>query len=398
MAVNVYLTFYYKFDAVSLRRMEIPYLILCYGVPMIPALVFVFVKDSNGTRVYGNALLWCWISLEWDIWRIASFYGPVWLVKLGCSTSRIELTRIRVVIIVTFFIYIRAGRTIYERRKQLQGFQSSDLDPLTFNGDLIFPIKTTEVIVTSEPASSANAAMKFEPLTTISALQPRMSSDNRAYSIHVTSNSATSTHSNDDAGFPIQGHADDAEAMPQPISNFSTRPKQQRVARAVNHTRRRNHELNNAAWSYTKCAILFFTAILITWIPSSANRVFSVIHKGEVSVVLGFMSAFVLPLQGFWNAAIYAVTSWSACKNLWHDLHSGRRAPDATELVGGMPPASSQSGQSQHHSDSQMSTEQNRKPNNVFQSASNSRRSKPFDTESAKELSTSRSTSADGRY
>lgn len=318
--------------------------------------------------------------------------------ELACSTSRIELTRIRVVIIVTFFIYIRAGRTIYERRRQLQGFQSSDLDPLTFNGDLIFPIKTTEVIVTSEPASSANDSMKFEPLTTISAILPQMSSDNRAYSIHVTSNSATSTHSNDDAGFPIQGHSYEAKTTQQPISNFSTRPKQQRVARAVNHTRRRNHELNNAAWSYTKCAILFFTAILITWIPSSANRVFSVIHKGEVSVVLGFMSAFVLPLQGFWNAAIYAVTSWSACKKLWHDLHSGRRAPDATELMGGMPPASSQSGQSQHHSDSQTSTEQTRKPNDVFQGSSNSKRSKPFDTESAKELSTSRSTSADGRY
>lgn len=78
MAVNVYLTFYYKFDAVSLRRMEIPYLVLCYGVPMIPAFVFIFVKDSDGARVYGNAVLWCWISMEWDIWRIASFYGPVW--------------------------------------------------------------------------------------------------------------------------------------------------------------------------------------------------------------------------------------------------------------------------------------------------------------------------------
>lgn len=84
MAVNVYLTFYYKFDAVALRRMEIPYLLLCYGVPFIPAFVFIFVKDHGGTRVYGNALLWCWISSDWDIWRIASFYGPVWYVS-SCS-------------------------------------------------------------------------------------------------------------------------------------------------------------------------------------------------------------------------------------------------------------------------------------------------------------------------
>lgn len=78
MAVNVYLTFYHKFDAHRLRKMEIPYLILCYGVPFVPAFVFIFVRDSNGVRVYGNATSWCWISTEWDIWRIIMFYGPVW--------------------------------------------------------------------------------------------------------------------------------------------------------------------------------------------------------------------------------------------------------------------------------------------------------------------------------
>lgn len=46
-----------------------------------------------------------------------------------------------------------------------------------------------------------------------------------------------------------------------------------------------------------KCAILFFTALLVTWIPSSANRAFSVLHANEVSLPLE-----VLPLQDFWNA------------------------------------------------------------------------------------------------
>ncbi|KAJ3489408.1 hypothetical protein NLG97_g6008 [Lecanicillium saksenae] len=153
MAVNVYLTFYYKFDAASLRRMEIPYLMLCYGVPLIPAFVFIFVKDSNGVRMYGNALLWCWISTEWDIWRIASFYGPVW-----------------VVIVLTFFIYIRAGRTIYEKRKQLRDFHSSDPDPLSVNGDTHYSVRTTEVTVTSEVIDTADgAAAPFGRHTAISA-------------------------------------------------------------------------------------------------------------------------------------------------------------------------------------------------------------------------------------
>lgn len=78
MAINVYLTFYYKFDAERLRKMEVWYLIGCYGVPFVPAFIFIFVKNAQGQRIYGNATLWCWVSPDYDILRIATFYGPVW--------------------------------------------------------------------------------------------------------------------------------------------------------------------------------------------------------------------------------------------------------------------------------------------------------------------------------
>lgn len=78
MAINVYLTFYYKFDAHKLRKMEIPYFIVCYGVPFIVALVYIFIDDPIRGRMYGDARLWCWISKKWDVWRIATFYGPIW--------------------------------------------------------------------------------------------------------------------------------------------------------------------------------------------------------------------------------------------------------------------------------------------------------------------------------
>jgi hypothetical protein len=78
MAINVYLTFYAKFDAQKLRKMEIPYLLLCYGVPFIVALVFIFVSSPAKGKIYGDATLWCWVKKEWDIFRIITFYGPVW--------------------------------------------------------------------------------------------------------------------------------------------------------------------------------------------------------------------------------------------------------------------------------------------------------------------------------
>lgn len=115
--------------------------------------------------------------------------------------------------------------------------------------------------------------------------------------------------------------------------------QQQSSTSSGNHSkpfsrRKANYDAHNAAWSYTKCALLFFTAMLVTWIPSSANRVYSVVKNGEVALPLEYMSAFVLPLQGFWNALIYMTTSWKACKLLWEDvttsLKGGAASTDST--------------------------------------------------------------------
>lgn len=98
---------------------------------------------------------------------------------------------------------------------------------------------------------------------------------------------------------------------------------------------------NHAAWSYAKASLLFFLAMLITWIPSSANRMYSIIHRNQVSIALQYMSAFVLPLQGLWNAIIYAVTSHSACKSLFYDVRASSW-PKLRELIYGMRPQCTQ--------------------------------------------------------
>jgi hypothetical protein len=302
MAVNVYLTFYFKYDAERLRKMEIPYLICCYGIPFVPAFTYIFVKDRQGQRVYGNATLWCWVTTEWDIWRIATFYGPVW-----------------VTILITFFIYLRAGHEIYQKRKQLHSF-SANREPDLTSTDNYGSVKTTEVFVTSEVMEPPRAI----GLGPVGRRGSEASGPNRgpnAYSVTISSSKYNPRESSGDMSLSVQTSAPPV-APPRPSIN-------------PNHiARRRNNELNNAAWSYTKCALLFFTAILITWIPSSANRVYSVIHNSQTSSALEYMSAFVLPLQGFWNAVIYMVTSWKACKSLVSDVRLGRR-PAVTELVSG---------------------------------------------------------------
>ncbi|KAL6862316.1 G-protein coupled receptor [Trichoderma novae-zelandiae] len=329
MAFNVYLTFYHKYDARKLRRMEIPYLLCCYGIPFIPAFVYIFLKNKDGFRAYGDATLWCWITTEWDVFRIATFYGPVW-----------------VVIFATFFIYIRAGRTIYEKHKQLNDFHSSEgLSSI----DVITTLRTTEVTVTTTDAMPPNPA------------DFRTHDPDANYSVHIS-----------------------ASAVPAGDKIEPVRPanpeiaKKSRLGRTKQPTaRRRNYEINNAAWAYAKCSLLFFTALLVTWIPSSANRVYSVVKAQEINAPLETMSAFVLPLQGFWNAIIYGVTSWEACKSFWEDIKTGKR-PEVMELVGGSDPQ-----------------EDNKRHSRGITSFRPGNRSKQIDSESMTELANTRTHSAD---
>ncbi|KAI1799824.1 family A G protein-coupled receptor-like protein [Daldinia bambusicola] len=305
MAFNVYLTFYHKFDAARLRMMEKWYLLICYGIPFIPALTYVFVRTESAGRMYGNATLWCWVSSKWDIFRIITFYGPVW-----------------VVILLTMSIYIRAGKDIYQKRKQLRNFgaSSSAHDPEALNMNDPYSVKTTEVTVTSESIEESGNGIDLAPLGRFS-----MNKNKPSYSVTISSNNnrgESSRAQEADRIAPIQN-------LPQTPSAVQSRVKSQR--------RRANFEANNAAWSYSKCAILFFTALLVTWLPSTANRVYSIVNTNSVLASLEIMSAIVLPLQGFWNCLIYVATSWEAVKMTFSDIKtyftSGPR-PDLGQYAG----------------------------------------------------------------
>ena len=78
---------------------------------------------------------------------------------------------------------------------------------------------------------------------------------------------------------------------------------------------------NKATISYCFTALLFFIALLVTWVPSTINRLYTLVNDGRNSPFgLDFASALVLPLQGFWNCVIYIFTSKQACKAVMQDL------------------------------------------------------------------------------
>lgn len=75
-------------------------------------------------------------------------------------------------------------------------------------------------------------------------------------------------------------------------------------------------DANRATINYCKCALLFFAAMIVTWVPSTLNRLVTLVHPNDPVFGLAYASGLVLPLQGFWNAIIYIFTSLPACKVL----------------------------------------------------------------------------------
>ncbi|KAM0189617.1 hypothetical protein ACHAPI_009925 [Fusarium lateritium] len=281
MVSNVYLTFYRRFDSARLRKIEPLHIALCYGIPFIIAITFIFVKNKDGVRAYGNANLWCWLTVEWDAWQLAT-YGLIWLI-----------------ILLAFTIYVRVGFTIYKWRRRLNGFSNSnDLNTSSHaapNPDFPGIAKTTDITITTLDSTPADFGQPSRP-----AVKPE----------------------------PV--HLANIYAGPAPpVANLSEQPN----VKAQHSDRRRRSPSDEAAVSYAKVALLFFTAMLITWIPASANRLYILI-AGHASEQLGYVSAFVLPLQGFWNALIYYYTSRAACKQVIASIRTGRRRLDESDPNG----------------------------------------------------------------
>lgn len=129
-----------------------------------------------------------------------------------------------------------------------------------------------------------------------------------------------------------------AYAAPLASGDFATLPSPQvpvfRPTEHAAHIQRRKETAE--AFRYFKSALLLFVALVVVWVPSSVNRLYQLAHPNDPSYALNFISALVLPTQGFWNAIIYAHASWDECKRAHAVARlktlkqtAGHAAPDA---------------------------------------------------------------------
>lgn len=83
-----------------------------------------------------------------------------------------------------------------------------------------------------------------------------------------------------------------------------------RLASGTRHFLAKLGNLDPVKLAYLRTSFVFAISILITWAPSSINRVYTLAYPTRFNFGLNMASAVVLPLQGVWNAVIYCATSW----------------------------------------------------------------------------------------
>ncbi|GJN80237.1 hypothetical protein PLIIFM63780_003762 [Purpureocillium lilacinum] len=227
MAVNVYLVFFHNADPSSFRKYLWVYCLVCFGGPMVPAIILISIRDDVRGPIFGDA-----VSLT----RHRDAYG-----------------------IVVTEVYVTTGTT------------TSQHDPPLIPSATYHPAGVTDYT--------------FDPFWSV--LLPRDAPGSRdGQTRHQFETVCTSNHRR-------QQRATVLEKFHGILSRASLKLKR----------------LDPVKMAYLRTSFVFAFAVLITWIPSSINRLYSITHNGKISFPLSVASGCVLPLQGVWNAIIYLTTS-----------------------------------------------------------------------------------------
>lgn len=167
---------------------------------------------------------------------------------------------------LTFAIYARAGSVIYKQRRQLEEIGGHDS---AF--DVERPLRrgltrTTEIRITSEPTHRDTEAVR----TVAAVVSSRVQSLYDPYSVAIEGGGiarpeccvvASKKVDHDDLEQCVT-----ATTIASPSSSSSSSPPPLPPTTRLPQRHRKRSDTSSAAWVYTKYAILFFLAMLITWV------------------------------------------------------------------------------------------------------------------------------------
>ncbi|KAK2612728.1 hypothetical protein QQS21_001179 [Conoideocrella luteorostrata] len=227
MAINVFLVFFNNANPATFQKYTWVYCIVCFGGPMIPAVVLVSIKDDAK--------------------------GPV-----------------------------IADADSFSRRNEWYG------------------LAVTEVRVTSGlPCSDSEEAIASSATTSRPLSQVRC----------LSWGDAQNDIGSELRALPPQHFETTCSSSGGRRSNKLTLAEKFSMLRSTALSR-----LDPVKMAYLRTSFIFGVSVLITWIPSSVNRLYSFANDGDVNYSLSIASGCVIPLQGVWNAVIFFTTSWSSVR------------------------------------------------------------------------------------
>ncbi|KAI1178717.1 hypothetical protein F4777DRAFT_593896 [Nemania sp. FL0916] len=298
MAVNVYMVFFFSANPNNFLRYWYAYCLVCYGIPFIPALWLLLVHGGTSEGVYGDATIWCWIDRDWSDLRIYTYYLPIW-----------------VCIVLSSFIYIAVGYYVFQQRNQLRNLSLSN------------PTRTNDTPGTRDSGEKnlfTNAAVmgtvnrEVLQVTTINTESERVSRPLSGTAPLNWFKSPAEDHSNHDRqATPTQMATTVTSISAEPQAK-ATKSVWRRMNDSFNRWCNKFNHLDPVKLAYLRTSFVFAVSVLITWTPSSINRVHDIVRPNEFSYPLNLASAIVLPLQGLWNGIIFFSTSWRALQEEVH--------------------------------------------------------------------------------
>ncbi|KAH7176069.1 G-protein coupled receptor [Dactylonectria macrodidyma] len=323
MAINVFLVIFHGASPASFRHYLWLYCLICFGGPLIPAIVLLLARP-NGQAIYGNATLWCWISNDWNALRIYTTQIPIWIC-----------------IFLSAVIYFAVGYHVFRQRSQLRYLtfscsskdgnnishldnarNSAEMDLTTRLGDRQVTTVTEVQITAATPVTYTPPQSPTVPSTAMT--NPPQYQHSRHQQLWRGSEDDTEQRSSRTANYPCSETMISSNPPPPP------RPKPPIVAqmrsRITHFNGSRLKALDPVKLAYLRTSFIFTISILITWTPSSISRIYSLINPSNTNYGFSIATAVVLPLQGVWNTVIYFMTSWSKVKKEYHALMASRSA------------------------------------------------------------------------
>jgi hypothetical protein len=325
MAINVFLVFFCNADPRMFRKYAWLYCIICFGGPLIPAIVLISIRNSPRGLMFGDATLWCWIGTDWSLVRLYAYYIPIWIFSF-----------------LSIMIYIAVGYQVFHARNMLRdlvidGMKVERSDSIPYSSSEhrgsseanltgrqeFYGTAVTEVQITREEPRQAIHHGLAQPATAHTGSNPPRI---QSWVLPGSFEQLERTTSGRGQRFETVCTSD---STPQPSSTVITRLRAIKSNASLKLKR-----LDPVKMAYLRTSFIFGFAVLITWIPSSINRLYSLTHGDRISFSLSVASGCVLPLQGFWNTLIYFTTSWKVfCEEVRTAKAEWLKRPEETDGI-----------------------------------------------------------------